>query len=250
MEYKILPLFKSHFSIGRSILTLEDESSSAEDSPDSVFALCKENSLEEIYLVEDSMSGALQAITNAKNNKVKLNFGLRITLCKDMNEKSDKALDTNSKFVIFCKNVKGYKNLIKIYSLAAKDGFYYEPRIDYSTLQKMWSDDLFLCVPFYDSYVFNNLFNSDGIIPELFTKAYYFKEDNDHPLDKYISKFLSSQPDIETVKTKSIYYHKKNDFISYLTFRAINNRSSLSSPKLNHMCSDEFCFESWKGQNK
>lgn len=249
MPYNVLPLFKTHFSIGKSILTLDDKDNCSADNPDSVFGIAKENNLSEIFLVEDSMSGFLEAITNAKSHKLKLNLGLRITLCSNINDKTPESLSSNCKFVIFCKNREGYKNLIKIYSLAAKDGFYYEPRIDYSTLKKMWSKDLMLCAPFYDSYVFNNLFYCEGVIPELFTKVYYLQEENDHPFDKYIKKFLLSDKSFEIIKAKSIYYKDNSDFVSYLTFRAISKRSSLSCPKIDHMCSDEFSFESWKKQN-
>jgi hypothetical protein len=48
-----------------------------------------------------------------------------------------------------------------------------------------------------------------------------------------------------TQETKSIYYKNRDDFLAYLTFRCINNRSSLEKPNIDHMCSDEFCFESW-----
>ena len=33
--------------------------------------------------------------------------------------------------VLLCKNKKGYKNLIKLDSIAYVEGFYYKPRIDY-----------------------------------------------------------------------------------------------------------------------
>jgi DNA polymerase-3 subunit alpha len=37
--------------------------------------------------------------------------------------------------VLLCKNKKGYKNLIKLDSIAYVDGFHYKPRIDYKTLK-------------------------------------------------------------------------------------------------------------------
>jgi len=38
----------------------------------------------------------------------------------------------------------------------------------------------------------------------------------------------------------------REDFKAYLTFRCINNRTTLNKPNLEHMCSTEFSFESWK----
>jgi DNA polymerase III alpha subunit len=53
----------------------------------------------------------------------------------------------------------------------------------------------------------------------------------------------------EVQKTQSIFYKLKKDFKAYLTFRCINNRSTLERPEINHMTSDEFCAESWKEKN-
>ena len=38
--------------------------------------------------------------------------------------------------MLLCKNETGYKNLIKLSSIAFVDGFYYRPRIDYNLLEK------------------------------------------------------------------------------------------------------------------
>ena len=70
--YKVLPLFKSHYSIGRSILTLDKASDSEESGPDSIIKMCKEADLKTFYLVEDTMSGFLQAHLNAKASGLNL----------------------------------------------------------------------------------------------------------------------------------------------------------------------------------
>ena len=87
---KIVPLFKSHYSIGRSILTLEKES--VTNGPDSVISLAKEASLDKAFLVEDSMTGFLEGFKNLKNEGIHLVFGLRITICPDIEEKSEESL--------------------------------------------------------------------------------------------------------------------------------------------------------------
>ena len=43
MEYNVYPFFKSHYSLGRSILTLGSQES--ENHPDSIFEIAKENNL-------------------------------------------------------------------------------------------------------------------------------------------------------------------------------------------------------------
>jgi len=250
----ILPIFKSHYSIGKSILTLNNSESSAPDESDSIFEICKENDLQELVLVDDNMSGFLQAYQNSKDNEIKLVFGIRITICNDMSQKDSDSLKSNSKVIIFTKNEEGYKRLIRIFSSAARDGFYYQPRIDYKNLNKEWDEnDLCLAIPFYDSYIFKNTLYGSVCVPELeFCSPTYLVEDNDLPFDDLIKKkviYQAKADKAEIQNAQSIYYKQKSDFKAYLTFRCINNRSCLDKPELEHMTSNEFCFEGWKEKN-
>lgn len=252
---KLIPLFKSHYSIGRSILTLNEPDDVKSNGPDSIIDICIKNDLEKFFLIEDGMAGFLQAYTNAKENKLHLIYGLRLTVCQDIEEKSEESRSNSCKYVLVAKTSEGYSRLIKIYSVAAKKGFYYEPRADFDLLRENWSDkDLSLCVPFYDSFIFKNVLTTSMAVPEFnFTSPIFFLEDNDLPFDTLVAdavnSFVTTGNKRETVRTKSIYYKDKKDFKSYLTFRCINNRSSLEKPNLDHMCSNEFCLESWGGLN-
>ena len=249
-----LPVFKSHYSLGRSILTLLNEEDDDRIKPASIIKLCKKNDFKKLCLVEDSMSGFLEAYINSKEAGIELMFGLRLSICPDMNEKDEESVKNSSKYIVFCLNSDGYKDLIKIHDLASKDGFYYKPRIDFKNLKKLWTNNLKLCVPFYDSFIHNNILLGGVSIPEFdFTKStVFFTEDNGLPFDDLLLEGVSSFADSEgheVVQTKSIFYENKEDFKAYLTFRCINNRSTLNKPQLEHMTSDEFCLESWKEQN-
>jgi DNA polymerase-3 subunit alpha len=245
----MIPLFKSHYSLGRSILTLEDKDEK-DDYPDSIIQICKENKMKELYLVEDNMSSFLEAYSNCRKNNIKLNYGLRISVTDSMSDKSEESKTKSSKIILFFKNKKGYQQLTKLYSIAAKEGFYYEPRLDYETISKNWTDDLILCIPFYDSFIFNNTLKNSLCIPQFdFTKPIFFIEDNDLPFDSLVKqKALSfaEKNGLKIYKVQSIFYKERKDFKAYLTFRCINNRSVLNKPNLDHMSSNEFCFESCK----
>ena len=73
VPYDIIPLFKTHYSLGKSILNLSLEDNQPDES-DSVFPILKENKLKELVLVEDSMTGFLEAYQNAKELNIKLIF--------------------------------------------------------------------------------------------------------------------------------------------------------------------------------
>ena len=249
MEEEV-PLFKSHYSLGRSILTLGmPEEERNEESSDSIFDIAQEGGMKEVFLVEDTMAGFLEAYTNANELGIKLIFGIRMPFCPDLFEKSEEGRKSSYKNIIFIKDEEGYKHLIKIYTFAAQEGFYYEPRLDFKTLKEMWSDKLILGIPFYDSFLYNNKYTDSQCIPDFsFTDPIFFTESNDTLLDidmkKRVEEFCKDK--YEVVRAKSIYYKNKKDFLAYLTFRCINKRTSLEKPNFDGMCSNEFCYESYK----
>jgi len=247
----VLPLFKTHYSQSRSILTLEKKDSSLPDGPDSIIDICLKNKIKEFYLVEDSMGSFLQAYDSTKGEDLSFRYGLRINVCPDNTERGEDALKGTSKYVIFAKNEDGYKKLIKIYSNASSKGFYYEPRTDFKFLREVWDDsDLALAVPFYDSYLFKNALEQGDCMPEFdFTSPTFLLENNGLPFDavqrRIVEKFCKTTG-YETQEAKSVYYKDKDDFMAYLTMRCIDKRSTWSKPNIDHLSSDEFSFESWK----
>jgi DNA polymerase III alpha subunit len=247
----LVPLFKSHYSIGRSILNLKSPDDVSEDGADSIIDICVKNDLESFFLVDDSMSGFLEAYSNAQAHKLKFIFGLRISVCNDLNRKDQESLKEECKYVIFARNVSGYERLMKISSQAAKEGFYYQPRTDFKQLDKLWdNEDLRLSVPFYDSFIYKNrLRGSSCSLPPKSYELDFFIENNNLPFDDLLASRIREYSE-NIINTQSIYYKDKSHFKSYLTFRAIDKRTTLSKPNLDHMGSNEFCFESWKEKNE
>lgn len=247
----VIPLFKSHYSIGRSILTLDDPSDEL-NKPKSIIDLALKGGLKSIFLVDENMSGFLQAYKGCQKSKLQLNFGIRITVCPGMDVKDAESLQKSCKYIIFAKNVSGYKRLIKIFSEGAKRGFYYEPRIDFSFLQKNWDDkDLLLAIPFYDSFIYQNITSYSICVPNFsFTKPIFFVEDSNLPLDTLIKSRVEEYTGgkYERINARSIYYSQKSDFKTYLTFRCINKRATLSKPNIEHMSSNSFCMQEWQEQ--
>ena len=244
----VIPLFKSHYSVGKSILTLEKAAEITDSSPISIFSIAKTHNLKEITLVEDSISGFIQAYSYAKDMGIKLIFGLRVTIIEDITDKSEASLKKESKIIIFPKNNAGYKKLIKLSTIASSTGFYYVPRLDYSTLKEYYDDNLMIAIPFYDSFLFNNSLYGHLCVPDFsFFKPIFFIEENSLPFDHIILDKVNSytKGKFEIQKTQSVFYYEREDFLAYLTFRCINNRTNLNKPNLEHMSSDTFCFESY-----
>ena len=248
----VFRLFKTHYSLGKSILTCDKAKDSIEEYPLSVFTIAKHHKLDSITVVDDSISGLLELSQNAAKEKIKLIFGLRLTVTDDVTIKNDDSNMKHSKCVIFCKNSEGYKDLIKISSFASTDGFYYESRIDWPNLKRLWSANLILSVPFYDSFLHLNTLEGKSHVPDFsFTKPVFMIEDNEIPFDYLIkNKVLNfcEKNGFEALNAQSIYYYKYEDFKAFCSFKCITSRgfskkSTCESPNLSHFCSDTFCFE-------
>ena len=243
----MLPLFKSHYSIGKSILTLEDPSSTREDGPQSVFDIAAKQ--KQIVLVEDSLIGFLQAQKNAEKLGMQLIFGLRISCSHE--KVVDKKSDCLHKIIIFAKNDSGCKLLNQIYSKAhcENDGV-----INNLALKNLWSEDsLSLYIPFYDSFIFMNNYNFCSCVPDFsFCQPKFFIENNhlpfDHDLTEKIKSYCSSNK-YSFEYAKSIYYKDRDDFSAYQTYKCICSKKfkqrTLQVPNFDHLASPEFCYESY-----
>jgi len=246
----VIPLFKSHYSIGKSILTLDTPDSIPEEAADSIFSIAKEEGLEDLFLVEDSLIGFLQAFTTAKDLGLNLRFGLRLSMVDSL---GNAEAPCRHKIVIFARNSTGCKKLNQIYSFAFTEG---GGSIDTDHLKNLWDDNaLKLVIPFYDSFIFQNLFSFSSCVPDFsFTSPYFFIEDNGVPFDALLRAAIedyAARDGDATLNVKSIFYKERCDFEAFQTYKCICSRQSfrkpsLESPNLDHCGSPEFSVESWR----
>jgi len=250
--YNVLPLFKSHFSIGKSILTLEQENTETNE-PDSIVQIAKENKLKKVFLVEDCFSGFLQAYKNLKAYDIDLIFGIKFIFCENILNKNEEELKKHHKLIVFANGNKGYQTLINLWTKANIEGFYYTPRLDMNILKENFNDSIKIAIPFYDNFIFNNTLKGYQCLPFIENyKPSVFVENNSLVFDDLIKNKMikyAETNNLNIIKTKSIYYKSRQDFKSFLTFKCISNRTTLNKPEMEHMSSNEFCFESWKEQN-
>lgn len=250
----MIPLFKSHYSIGKSILTLNPPKDQDDGSSDSIFEIALNNNLQEVVLVEDSLIGFFQAYKICKGLNLKFIFGLRLSM---RNSEEEKDINSDHKIIVFAKNNEGCKLLNKIYSKAFA---FYDGYLTYEALAKLWDNEsLKLAIPFYDSFIHNNNFSFGNSVPNFsFTVPTFFIESNslafDALLEKMVLEFAQKANNYPVEKVKSIFYKNKKDVEALMTYKIICNRSfgknrTMSRPELNHFCSDEFSFESWKEKN-
>ena len=244
----MIPVFKSTYSIGKSILTLDEDE--LDGGPDSILSICEEHNIKSLVLVEDSMTGFVTAHNRCRSRDIDLVFGLRLTCCNDIETEDN----SDHKIVIFANNDDGCRLLYKIYSYAHTGN----GKVDFAFLNSIWDKNLEMIIPFYDSFIYNNNFHLRKCVPN-FNKICptFWIEDNglpfDHLLKQKVLKFAKGNLFTENRpirKVKSILYKNKQDVEALQTYKILCNRNfgrtaSLSCPNLDHFGSNEFCFESY-----
>ncbi len=157
--------------------------------------------------------------------------------------------------VLLAKNMKGYKNLIKIVSKGFIDGFYYKPRVDHETLKK-YSEGLIVLSACLggevQSYILSgNIKKADETA--LFYKS-IFKDDfylelQDHGImeQKKVNKELinmSKRLDIPLVCTNDIHYINKDDAKAHEILLCIQTGKTMDDEDRMRFQTDEFYLKS------
>lgn len=218
----MIPLFKSHYSIGNSILTMEE-----------IF----QKDEERIVLVEDSMAGFRKARKESEKTNKQLIFGLRLNAVGE---------NDSSKLIFFAKNDQGIDSLRRIYTktYTNHEGVY---KIDPQDLK-----GIKVAVPFYDSFIHKSIHNFGSFELPIPEDSIFFEEDNEHPFDFQIQRAIHKYGG-KIQKAKSIFYDKREDFKAFQFYKAICNRKmgkapTFHRPELEDCCSEEFCYESYRSE--
>ena len=230
----MIPLFKTHYSIGKSILNTKD-----------IFEIQREHDLKEIVVVEDSFYGFRSLNKEAMKNNIKLIFGIRLSVVQSSVD------ELSSKLIFFAKNNEGMNKIKSLYSSSFENK---ENVLILNNLNKNELENIKIAVPFYDSFIYNNLFHFGLCHVDISKFDFdYFIEQNNHPFDGLISEQVNSickSQNKEPILTKSIYHKNKEDFDAFQMYKSICGRANgktpmFTNPNLNHFCSNEFCWESF-----
>lgn len=107
------------------------------DMRSAFFELCKEKNMPAVAITDHgNMYGAYQFFKLARQSGIKPIIGCEFYMADDLYVKAGDAKREFFHLVLLAKNNVGYKNLVKLNSIAFVDGFYYKPRIDFATLSK------------------------------------------------------------------------------------------------------------------
>ncbi len=156
---------------------------------------------------------------------------------------------------VLVKDAKGYRNLCKILSLAAREGFYYRPRADKETLFK-YADGL-ICTTSCSKgelaklVLAHNEAGAEQFIKEhkdVFGDDLYIElERHNAPEDSVLNESLirlARKFNVKLVATNDVHYLEKKDAELQEVMLAMKSKSTLSTPKRMRLPTQEFYLKS------
>jgi DNA polymerase III subunit alpha len=99
---------------------------------------CKALGMESIAITDHGcMFGVIEFFNECKKEGIKPILGMEAYMAPgDRRDRSGTAGEAAFHLLLLAENLDGYKNLLKLSSLAYREGFYYKPRIDKETLRE------------------------------------------------------------------------------------------------------------------
>lgn len=247
----ILPVFSTNYSIGASLITLEDPAKTSPDGADSLLSIVQELGLKQCVIADTTMIGFKRTHESLSKMGVQLIFGVKFLATNNRFAEEKLRETSRHKTIVFAKNDNGCRELVKLYSEAhTKSGGF----VDYQLLKERWSENLDLVFPFYGSFIHQNSLHGKQCLPDhSFTRATFFVGSHGLPFDSILRRKTldySTNHGLNVQEMHQIYYKNRKDIEAYQTFRILTNRQAgkpqtLDRPELPHFGSCEFSVESF-----
>ena len=214
---------------------------------------CVKNNVKALAITDHgNMYATLYFAELCKKNNIQAIIGCEMYMTQDLTVK-----DGSGDFehlILLAKNKKGYKNLVKLDSIAYVDGFYYKPRIDYKTLREH-SEGLVCLSACLAGRIPKLLLKGDyeGAkktaleLKEIFGDDFYI-EIQDHGLEEQrrvlpLLLQLAKELDIQPVATNDVHYIRKEDWEMQDVLMCIQMKRTIDDPKRMKFGSQEFYFK-------
>lgn len=204
----------------------------------------KEMGMEALAITDHgSMYGAIEFYKACQKNEIKPIIGCEVYISAGSHLEKTAANRRAHHLVLLAKNLQGYKNLMKLVSIAQIEGYYYKPKIDWELLQK-YHEGL-ICTSACIEGEIGQLILEDNYekakkrakeFQKLFGEDYYL-EIQRHPelkeqdeANEGIIK-ISRELGIPLVATNDAHYLKKEDAFAQDVLVMINTQTTINDTK-------------------
>lgn len=176
----------------------------------------------------------------------------------------------NRHLILLAKNDIGYKNLVKIVSEANMEGYYYNPRTDYTSLKK-YSEGIIAssaCLAGDIAREYQNTYHNTGdedkayraarekakLYIDIFGKDNYYLEVQDNGIeDQYkwneVIYKLADELGLDVILTNDCHYVKAEDWIAHDALMALQDGKKLSDKDRRRYETSEFYIKSYDELN-
>ncbi len=203
------------------------------------------------------MYGAVDFYKACKKEGIKPIIGCEVYVApRRLSDKETKADAENFHLVLLAKNEEGYRNLCKIVSKAAVDGFYYRPRTDMTELKK-YSKGLVALSACLAGIIPSKLLEGDYKGAKEALSEYkaifedFYLELQDHNIEEQKRIIpdllkLAKETDTPLVATNDIHYIKREDANYQDVLLCIQTGKTLADENRMRFSTDEFYVKSEK----
>lgn len=203
------------------------------------------------------MYGNVNFYCSARDAGIKPILGCEVYVAPRSRTQRDPTLDKDMYHLVLLATSKdGYKNLIKLVSIAFSEGFYYKPRVDKELLSQ-YSKDLIAMTACLGGEVPGYLKNGDFARAEralaeyvdIFGKENLYLELQDHGLSeqKIVNEALvrlSEKTGLKLVASNDIHYTYKKDCEAHDVLLCIQTGATIDDPKRLRFGSAEYYMKS------
>ncbi len=191
-----------------------------------LIARCKELNMPAVAITDHgNMFGAIEFYSKAKKAGIKPIIGCELYMAPGdrRNKDAGRMKDASRHLLVLAKDLTGYKNLMKLSSIAYREGFYYKPRVDKEVL-KEFSDGLLCTSTCLGGEIPQAFINKNRAAAEEIAKEYlgifgsdrFFIELQDHglPEQKALNPELldmAKRLGVATIATNDVHYLSDQD---------------------------------------
>ena len=217
-------------------------------------ARAKELGMESLAITDHGvMYGVIDFYKECKKAGIKPLLGMETYVAPNHLEKS--GIRENAHLILISKNLTGYKNLMKLSTIAFIDGFYYRPRIDYELLEQYHEGLICLsaCLAGDIPQLLLERRYDDAValakrLKDMFGEDFYIElQDHGLPEQKEVLPQLAkiaAELSIKTVATNDIHYVNKEDAESQDVLLCIQTNRVVTDENRMKMSADEFYLKS------